>query len=199
MASGTFEKSSADWWIQQQQQQLGEWMESLFSGFRLGNLGSEDWALPEWFLQGFFWTVIMGLVAGLGWQLYQIFKPYVENYLRRRRPRSPSPQTLVEQSVAEWLERSRYAQQQGNYREACRSLYMASLHHLSDRHLIRQAESRTDGEYLSLILQIDPPQIHPQPYQLLIRTHERLCFSDAAISAETFERCWQAYQEIQRR
>lgn len=193
MASGTFEKSSADWWIQQQQQQVGEQVESFFSGFRLGNLGNEDWALPEWFLQGFFWTVIVGLVAGLGWQLYQIFKPYVEKYLRQGRTRSPSPLTPVKQSAAEWLARSRHAQQQGNYREACRSLYMASLQHLSDRNLIRQEESRTDGEYLSLILQIDPTQ----PYQLLIRTHERLCFSDAAISAETFERCWQAYQEIQ--
>jgi Domain of unknown function (DUF4129) len=193
VASGTFEKSSADWWIQQQQQQVGEWVESLFSGIRLGSLRSEDWALPEWFLQGFFWTVIVGLVAGLGWQLYRIFKPYVENYLRHGKSRSPSPSTPAKQSATEWLERSRHAQQQGNYREACRSLYMASLHHLSDRNLIRQEESRTDGEYLSLILQIDPPQ----PYQLLIRTHERLCFSDVAISAETFERCWQAYQEIQ--
>jgi len=197
VASGTFEKSSADWWIQQRQQQVGEWVESWLSGFRLGNLGSEDWALPEWLLQGFFWTVIGGLVAGLGWQLYQIFQPYVENYLRQGRSRSPSLSTPVQQSAAAWVERSRHAQQQGNYREACRSLYMASLYHLSDRHLIRQEESRTDGEYLNLILQIDLPQIHPQPYQFLIRTHERLWFSDAAISAETFERCWQAYQEIQ--
>ncbi|MBC7971250.1 MAG: DUF4129 domain-containing protein, partial [Verrucomicrobia bacterium] len=155
--------------------------------------GSENWALPEWFLQGFFWTVIVAMVTGVGWQLYQIFKPYVEDYLRQGRTQSPSLSNPVKQSAAEWLERSRHAQQQGNYREACRSLYMASLHHLSDRNLIRQEESRTDGEYLSLILQIDPPQ----PYQLLIRTHERLCFSDATISAETFERCWQAYQEIQ--
>lgn len=197
MASGTFEKSSADWWIQQRQQQAGEWVESLFSGFRLGNLEGEDWVLPEWFLQGFFWTVMVALVAGLGWQLYKVFKPYIEDYLRGGRSPSPSPFTPVKQSAAEWLERSRYAQQQGNYREACRSLYMASLYHLSDRQLIRHQESRTDGEYLSLILQIEPPQISPQPYQLLIRTHERLCFSDAAISAETFERCWQAYQEIQ--
>ena len=197
MASGTFEKSSADWWIQQRQQQVGEWVESWLSGFRLGNLGSEDWALPEWLLQGFFWTVIGGLVAGLGWQLYQIFQPYVENYLRQGRSRSPSLSTPVQQSAAAWVDRSRHAQQQGNYREACRSLYMASLYHLSDRHLIRQEESRTDGEYLNLISQSDLPQIYPNPYQLLIRTHERLCFSDVAISAETFERCWQAYQEIQ--
>ncbi|MBW4516061.1 MAG: DUF4129 domain-containing protein [Timaviella obliquedivisa GSE-PSE-MK23-08B] len=197
MASGTFEKSSADWWIQQQQQQVGEWIESLFSGIRLGNLGSEDWALPEWFLQGFFWTVIVGVVTGLGWQLYQVFKPYIMGYLRQGKSRSPSFSSLVKQSTADWLERSRHAQEQGNYREACRSLYMASLQHLSDRNLVRQEGSRTDGEYLSLISQIDLPLTCTQPYQLLIRIHERLCFSDAAISAETFERCWQAYQQIQ--
>ncbi|NJR38293.1 MAG: DUF4129 domain-containing protein [Leptolyngbyaceae cyanobacterium CSU_1_4] len=197
MASGTFEKSSADWWIQQQQQQVGEGIEAWFSGFRLGNLGTEDWTLPAWFLQGFFWAVIGGLGAGLGWQLYQILKPYGASFLRRDSSRSPSLSTSVQPSAADWLERSRHAQQQGNYREACRSLYMASLHHLSDRNLIRQQESRTDGEYLSLILQIDPPQNRSNSYQLLIRTHERLCFSDASPSAETFERCWQAYQEIQ--
>jgi Domain of unknown function (DUF4129) len=192
VASGTFEKTSFDWWIQQQQQRSGEWIESLFSGFNLGNLGGEDWSLPDWFLQGFFWTVIIAIVAGILWQLYQILYPYLDRYLKLERKRSPLP-APAKLTVPEWLERSRQAQQQGNYREACRALYMAALQQLNDRDQIRQEVSRTDGEYLSLILRLDPHQ----PYQVLIRTHERLCFSDAAISAETYDRCWQAYQEIQ--
>jgi hypothetical protein len=190
-ASGTFEKTNFDWWIQQQQQRSGEWFESLFSGIRMGSLGGEDWALPDWFLQGFFWTVIIAIVGGLLWQLYQIFQPYLDRYLKReRRSPLPAPPKLT---APEWLERSRQAQQQGNYREACRGLYMAALQQLSDRNLIRQEASRTDGEYLSLTSLLDPYQ----PYQTLIRTHERLCFSDAAVTAETYDRCWQAYQEIQ--
>jgi hypothetical protein len=191
VASGTFDKNSVDWWVQQQQQQAGEWIESIFSGIRLGNLGGEDWALPDWFLQGFFWTVIAAIVLGSGWQIYQIFQPYVDRYLKRERKQPTVP--IPKLSAPEWLERSRQAQQQGNYREACRGLYMAALQQLSDRNLIRQEASRTDGEYLSLVTRLDPHQ----SYQFLIRTHERLCFSDAAITAETYDRCWQAYQEIQ--
>jgi Domain of unknown function (DUF4129) len=193
VASGTFDKNSADWWIQQQQQQVGESIESFFSGIQIGNLGGEDWALPDWFLQGFFWTVIGAIVLGIGWQLYQIFQPYLDRYLKREKKRSAVSSPIPKLSAPEWLERSRQAQQQGNYREACRALYMAALQQLSDRNLIRQEASRTDGEYLSLVSRLDP---YPS-YQVLIRTHERLCFSDAAITAETYDRCWQAYQEIQ--
>jgi hypothetical protein len=193
MASGTFEKSSVDWWIQQRQQQFGEWFESLFSGFRLGNLGGDQWMLPEWFLQGFFWFVIIGLAAGVLWQLYQIFRPYVDAYLKPEKGRSPLSTRQPDLTAAEWLARSRTAQQQGNYREACRALYWSALCQLSDRNQIRQEVSRTDGEYLNLVLMIK----QNKPYEVLIRTHERLCFSDEAISVDTFNRCWRAYQEIE--
>jgi hypothetical protein len=194
VASGTFEKSSIDWWIQQRQQQFGEWFESLWSGLEGGNRGGDPWMLPDWFLQGFFWLVIIGLVGGAGWQLYKIFAPYVYAYLHGGQARSPAPTPPPNLTAAEWLHRSRLAQQQGNYREACRALYLSALCLLNDRNQIRQEVSRTDGEYLKLVLLLQ----QNQPYEVLIRTHERLCFSDEAISVDLFNRCWRAYQEIEK-
>jgi Domain of unknown function (DUF4129) len=194
VASGTFEKDSVDWWIQQRQQQAGEWLESLVSGFRGNGQANDPWALPDWFLQGFFWLVIIGLVAGASWQLYKMVQPYLDSYFKGGQERSPQPTIQPILTAAEWLSRSRLAQQQGDYREACRSLYFSALCLLSDRNQIRQEISRTDGEYLKLVLMIK----QNQPYELLIRTHEQLCFSDEAISADLFNRCWRAYQEIEK-
>jgi len=39
----------------------------------------------------------------------------------------------------------------------------------------------------------------PRPYQLLIGTHERLLFGRAIASSEMFQRCCQAYEEIQKK
>jgi hypothetical protein len=194
VASGTFEKSSIDWWIQQRQQQVGEWFESLWSGWQGGSREGDPWVLPDWFLQGFFWLAIIGLVGGAGWQLYKIFAPYVYAYLHSGPERSPAPPPQPNLTATEWLHRSRLAHQQGNYREACRALYLSALCLLNDRNQIRQEVSRTDGEYLKLVLLLQ----QNQPYELLIRTHERLCFSNEAISADLFNRCWRAYQEIEK-
>ena len=39
-------------------------------------------------------------------------------------------------------------------------------------------------------------RLPPRPYQLLIRTHERLTFGNAVANEETYQRCRRAYQEI---
>jgi hypothetical protein len=193
MASGNFERESVDWWIQQRQQQFGEWFESLWAGFQGGSKEGDPWMLPDWFLQGFFWLAIAAMVGGASWQLYKIFAPYLSSFQTgKTQSPDPAPQPIL--TAAEWLNRARLAQQQGNDREACRALYLSALCVLNDRNQIRQEVSRTDGEYLSLVLMLK----QNQPYELLIRTHERLCFSDEAISADLFNRCWRAYQEIDR-
>ena len=200
VASGTFEKTSFSWQIQQFQQRIGEWLERVFAHSSEDNVTPYNWQIPDWLQRGLFWLVVISLIVWAGWQLYQLLQPYLFNYfhLRDFSPPLTSART-PELTTLDWLKRSRQAHQQGNYREACRALYMATLQHLNDNNLIQQEPSRTDGEYLNLIQGslIEDLSVS-QPYQLLIRTHERLCFSDAAISAEIFDRCWQAYREIER-
>ncbi|MBD3882478.1 DUF4129 domain-containing protein [Phormidium tenue FACHB-886] len=186
--AGSFEKTNPDWQIRQLQQQFGEWLERLFAGS--SDAQPNNFQPPEWLLRGLFWLLVLGLAAFLGWWLYRRFRPLVAASWSRRQTH-PVPQA-EQRSVTDWLQQSRTAQQQSNYREACRALYMATLQQLNDRHLIDQAVSRTDGEYLRLLPTLD----RPQPYQVLIQTHERLCFSQATISAEQFDRCWQAFQQL---
>jgi Domain of unknown function (DUF4129) len=192
--AGTFEKTNFDWQIQQLQRQFGEWLERLLSS----NPGAQgnDWQIPPWLLQSLFWLIGVGLAGFLGWQLYRLVRPYLAEswQLRRSRPLSSTPPS-ASRGVDEWLQRSRQAQQQGNYRESCRALYQAMLQRLNDQQLIAQDLSRTDGEYTTLLHTLSRLD-HPQPYHLLLRTHEHLCFSQAPISAEICDRCWQAYREI---
>jgi len=194
-ASGTFEKTSLDWQIHQLQQQFGEWLQRLL--YRTPDEPYKNWQLPEWLIQSLFWLIVVSLVGFLGWQLYRILRPYLLASWRSRsqfrtQPAASAAETLP---VATWLQRSRQAQQQGNYREACRALYMAMLQRLNDQNLVEQQPSRTDGEYATLLHTLSKLD-RPQPYHLLLRTHESLCFSQATISAETCDRCWQAYREI---
>jgi len=81
--------------------------------------------------------------------------------------------------------------QQGDYAAACKALYMAGLARLNDTETVPYRPSRTDGEYLAQL--VDGSN---RPYELLIRTHERLTFGDGQATEETYQRCRRAYQEI---
>jgi hypothetical protein len=194
LAAGTFEKTSWGWQFQQLSQRFGEWLERLLSQNQPSSSTSFP-AIPDLLLKVLFWAMVIGAIVWTSWQLYRFLSPYLANYwqLRQANP-APSLQVPARRSMAEWLEQARAAQRQGNYREACVALYRATLQQLNDRGLIAQEASRTDGEYLSL-LQV---QNLPQPYRILIQTHERLCFDRVTASAEICDRCWQAYQDIER-
>lgn len=189
MTSGAFETTNFDWQVRQLQQQFGEWLERILSS--AGAPTDKGWQLPEWVLRGLFWLIVGAIATFLIWQLYRLVRPFWAKF-RDSQKLIAQPEAVPLPAVADWLQRSRRAQQQGNYREACLILYGAMLQHLNDQNLIAQAASRTDGEYIALVQMLD----RPQPYQFLIRTHEHLCFSKAPASAELFDRCWQAYREI---
>lgn len=193
MTSGSFQTTSPDWELQKLSWQLGEAVERLLSQlFGENSPIPDDWTLPDWWLQGMFWLLLLSLLGWGGWQVYRLLRSYLLRLNRQVQPVVNGAVAEPELTAAVWLERSRQAQRQGNYRDACRALYMASLQHLHASDLIRQQSSRTDGEYLQL-LQTLP---HPSPYQVLVHTHERLCFSPAEVSAAEFDRCQQAYREI---
>ena len=192
--AGDFERQNLDWQIQQVQQRVEEWLEQVFSAID-PEQQLTGWDFPSWLLQVLFWFVLLSFASWAVWQLYQFLYPY---WLKSQSPpgQADAASQLVRtdvQTVDEWLRRSRRAQQQGNYREACRMLYLAMVQQLDDRKLISASASRTGGEYFRLVQALD----QPLPYQVLIQAHEQACFSENLISAELFDRCWQAYQEIQ--
>ena len=70
---------------------------------------------------------------------------------------------------------------------------MAMLEQLHDKDYVPRKLSRTDGVYQDCVQQL----AQPDPYQLLLRVHEQLYFGSVEISAETLQRCQQAYQTIE--
>lgn len=191
--SGTFESNSIGWQIQLVQMRIAEWLDRLFSTSK--QHPNSNWSLPEEFFRIAFWIIAALLIGWIGWQLYLLLRPYIAPYWLTRLGQSEksAPSTATASLTAsQWWQRSRMFAQQGNYQEACRALYLATLQTLDDQRLIPTAGSRTDGEYWR-ILQTLP---NSQSYQVLFQTHERLCFSDRAISQQTFNDCEQAYREI---
>lgn len=196
MPAESFEATNFSWQLQLLRQQAGEWVALQFrqmsSNYAPDWDGSGLWP-PDWVLQTLAWVCLTGLALWLGWLLRPWLRLLVNKLQRspRRSSLSPATQTPL-RSPAEWWQLAQTWQRQGNYTEACRALYLAMLQHLNDAQLVPQQASRTDGEYWQLVQRL--PQ--PQPYQVLLRTHEQLCYGLTPISAEAFDRCQQAYREI---
>lgn len=196
MTAGSFQEDSFGWQAQQLRQRIGEWIELRLFGTPADYSDTPTVSLPDWLERGLFWLIVLLTLTWLIWQIQKILRPYWKNW------RSQSWQTLrpmVSQpkrdpNLSEWLRRAQQAQKEGNYAEACRALYMAMLQRLHEKQLVPQQASRTDGEYLKLVQQMAAAR----PYQVLIQTHERLCFGNAVISPEVYHHCQQAYQEIER-
>ncbi|BBD59930.1 hypothetical protein NIES2109_27220 [Nostoc sp. HK-01] len=199
MSTDTFEKTSWSWEVSQFQQQIGEWIEYQFDRFQnsVPNL-SPDWKISPWLsnlLILLFWLILAVFLAFVAWRLWQEFSPYIYSWLSGGKDAADAAarNRVNDLSVALLLERSQEFYRQGNYREACRCLYLAILQHLHDIKLVPHKFSRTDGEYLQVLRSTVTPI---QPYETLITTHEQLCFGNAEILPENYQQCQQAYQEI---
>lgn len=199
MSTASFEKTNFFWQLEQSLQQMGEWLELQISRFQptLPNA-----SLPSWLYSSLLWQIInvifwIMLAWLISWAVLQVMRrlnPYVYN-LKNQLKHSTAQTKNSEHnlSIARWLQQAQKFQQKGNYREACLCLYKAMLQRLNDNGVAPHQPSRTDGEYLQLVQQL--PQ--PQPYQTLLITHQQLCFSNTEASSAMFEKCQQAYQEIE--
>jgi hypothetical protein len=195
--AGNFEKTNVDWQLQLLQMRIAEWFDRILAPPDRQSTDPKafNWILPDWFLQSAFWTMTALLAVWVIWQLVTLLWPYLRTGQFRRRRAIAKPTATAGELLtgSEWLQRSRKLSRQGNYREACRALYLGTLQILHDRNIVPSQLSRTDGEYLRTLQTL----AKPQPYQWLFRTHEQLCFSDHEISLETFQACERAYREIE--
>jgi len=196
MTNSEFEKKSIGWQLSQFLQQLGEWLE--LQTMRLNkNIPQLPEGIPSWLVEGLkalAWIVTFALLLWLVRYAWRRLKPYLMELRTRRAVGRNTTSRVSEMPVEAWLKSSQAYFHQGNYREACRCLYMATLQLLHERAIARHQSSRTDREYLQLVQQL--PQF--QSYRTLITTHEQLCFSNREVLSETFERCQQAYRNIAR-
>lgn len=194
--SAEFQKESVDWQLQQVFRRVGEWIELRFPQFRVPDApDAPPWQFPSWWLEAAFWTIIGLAAVWLAYQVYRWVRPWLDlnnpSYAKLLERQKAGEQ---ERSLSDWIRATQEFQRQGNYREACRSLYMAMLQRLNDTKLVPNEAARTDREYARLV------QLLPQAeaYRFLLQTHEQLQFGNAAVSVETFNQCQQAYGEIER-
>jgi len=198
MAADNFEENSWSWQMQQWGQQLQEWWElqTRLLEKNLPDFSLPDWlknlGLPPWVYQLIFWLLLGFILVWLVLLLISLGMPYFKKVWDRSPLLTTSPKVKTKHlSVAKWLKRSQQFQAQGNYSEACRCLYFALLQRLEDRG-INSPDSRTDREYQQLVATFPENSL----YQILLTTHEELCFGLQPISPEKFTQCQQALETI---
>lgn len=197
MAAEQFQKSDFNWQIQQFFRQVGEWIELRFSQVQTPNVPNPpNWGFLSRWLEAGFWLIVSLAAVWLIYQIYLWIRSYFDlnsSQLGKFLDRT-STNAEKERTVSGWVKSAQEFQQQGNYREASRALYMATLQRLNETKLVAIDKSRTDQEYSRLVRLL--PQA--ESYQMLLETHELLCFSNTPISAEMFDRVQRAYGNIER-
>jgi multidrug efflux pump subunit AcrB len=181
------QKDSWGWQVDRLWQQLFEWLEVKLK-FTAPKSG-----IPEWVVQLIANMLWLLLAVGAAWVLYLILRNFIPSIdLRRFWVKPAQPQSAPTYSVAELLAKAQQYQAQQNYSEAGRYLYLAMLQRLNDAKIVLHQPSRTDREYAALLGQATVIQTG----DLLLQTHEQLQFADRPLSAEAFDRCQEAYQQL---
>ncbi|MBE7380878.1 MAG: DUF4129 domain-containing protein [Leptolyngbya sp. SIO1E4] len=195
MTAESIQTSSLAWQIRHLAKNLSEWIRLQLVFPDVPDLPS--WEYPPWIGRFLLGLAVIGGVLWLAWVLVQLVDRYLMN--RAQLPQSQLHVQTVHpppaRTAADWMRQAQRFEQQRNWQEACRAIYLAALQLLHERDWISHQFSRTDGEYLQAIQTLK----QPRPLQLLIRTHERSHFGAAPLTAENLHRCRQAYQEIENR
>ena len=185
------EKTSWRWQLEQLQQQLGEWLEVKF---RSDDRDLNFDIFPPWLgplLVRLVWLLLAILVI---WFAYQVIYPYWQQWVRKsKQPKSELVEPVQVYTVAELLTKSQQFQQDGDYTQASRWLYLAMLQRLNDADLIPHQFSRTDREYINVLSAIPIVNVG----EILVSIHEQLHFGNRQIAIEDFDRCQQAYRQIE--
>jgi Domain of unknown function (DUF4129) len=185
------EKTNWRWQLEQLQQQIQEWIEVKF---RSNDRDLQLDIFPPWLgilLIRLAWLMLAGATIWLG---YRVIYPYWQRWLKNRRSGNiqldSSPTTVY--TVAELLAKSQQLYSDGDYTQACRWLYLAMLQRLNDANIIPNRVSLTDREYLQILRAVPIADVG----EILVSIHERLHFGNEQIAIEDFNRCQQAYRQI---
>lgn len=197
MSAGSFKQDSLGWRINLIKQRASEWSEYQFSQLDTDwNLDSPLFKLLWQIVEICLWAIIAILIVWLVWQAWLLLRPYWRGWQRSNAYLAVSPPaTTPLLSAADWVERSQTARIEADYRRAIFCLYQAMLRLLDERGIMPVQPSYTDREYRRSLLQRQISS--PQPYETLLSIHQRLCFSQAEADRALFERCQQAYQQIE--
>jgi Domain of unknown function (DUF4129) len=186
-----FQKTNWLWQLEQIQQRLGEWIE-----VKLKFAAPRGGGIPAWLVSSISYLLWFLLIAGIVWIIYLILNRYGQQFGHRRPAQEPAPQPVRNYTVTELLAQAQQFQNQRNYSEACRCLYLAMLQRLNDANLVPHQTSRTDREYAELLGHLPKVALIVAQSKVLLQTHEQLQFADRTITADGFNSCQQAYNQL---
>ncbi len=183
-----FRRDGIGWQIGKLRRNFDEWLEVVS---RSEGAEEKEFTVPDWVIQllkFLAWLILIVFLAWLGLITYRLIRNY---WLERQGlgekikqdPHSHKTFLQLAQSAQSYYS-------QGDYREACRHLYLALLQALHDRGILPQAVSRTDGEYRRSL---------GEPFQncrTVINIHENLVFGNLIPSKQDFENCKTALNQI---
>ncbi|MCT7950645.1 DUF4129 domain-containing protein [Ancylothrix sp. C2] len=201
MKTAGFEKSNLGWQFGQVQQQVAEWVELQLSKLNFNGQKQAppgEWRLDwlEGFLRGMFWVILallLGWLVWLAWRLWPIGSRRLRDLLNFSQTPAPKPEKPMP-TAAEWLTKAAQLRREGDFGLAARCLYLAMLQRLNDSGRVKSQASLTDGEYRQLLRGFSGRQ----GCEVLLSTHEAQCFGEMPITAEDFERCQEAFGEIEK-
>lgn len=199
MAAESTQESNLPWQVRQFGQNVSEWIQLQLSrgGSRKGiDPTTPSFEFLDWLLPAISWLIMTVVVAWIAWMIVRALETYAaRRQLRRAQPMLQTEAQTPERTTTDWVRQAQEFERQGNWIEACRAFYWATLQLLHDRDWIPHRYSRTDGEYLQETQQLK----QPRPFQVLLRTHERSHFGAEPLTAENLQHCRQAYKEIEKR
>ncbi|MDM7327473.1 MAG: DUF4129 domain-containing protein [Thermosynechococcus sp. Uc] len=182
--------------------QWRQWSEALEYAFLQLFPQQRDQPPPlETWLRWFFGGV---LFVGLGVALYFLGRRVWRWWRGRSRSSFPTPLSPLNERpkpVREWLEVAQNLQLAGDYRGACRALYMALLYRLQEAGWLPIQAHWTNGDYLRELERLfqlgeRSPSVQ-RSIQHLFQVHSRSYYGAEAVDAETLATCQAAYFEVE--
>lgn len=161
---------------------------------------------PDWLEPLVIWLTRVGLgilVLVLIYGLVRFLWPFWQRW------RSPLPAAeegqykaiVPSRTIRQWLAQARMFHAQGENAAACRCLYMAMLLGLEQGEWLSSDPARTNREYLQrldVLWQMgDRPLGLRAAVQQLFTIHDQIYYGGQSVTAETWERCAQAYQTLE--
>jgi hypothetical protein len=187
-----FRRDGIGWQIGKLRRNFDEWLEV---ATRSEGTGGEGFSFPEWIVQmlNFLaWLILILFLAWLGLIIYRLSRNY---WLERQGLGEKTEQvTYTHKTFLQLVQTAQTYYNQGDYREACRHLYLALLQALHDRGILPQSVSRTDGEYRRSLAEIATSLF--QNSRTVINLHENLIFGNLIPSKQDFENCKTALNQI---
>ena len=194
--AATYQKSNLAWELQQLTQNGREWVawqtDRLWQGVPpIPGLDIPHWERwEELIFHGLLWLIIALAIAAI-WFNRKTWQRYWRSLSKVDLSPHFSPPNP---GVNHWVKAAQQAARQGDYYQACRCLYLATLQMLQDQQVAEQAPARTDREYQQLTEQL--PQA--ATYNKLFTVHQELCFGQQQASLEIFQDCQGAIASLER-